>query len=66
MEAVRCLKCGETRWTLFRAQVKRPPNRPCEACGGPTVIERRHPGASPRPPFTERRDSTPPSGLART
>jgi hypothetical protein len=56
MEAVRCLRCGETRWTLFRASLNRLETSPCEACGGPTVLERRRPGAAPRRPFVERRD----------
>jgi hypothetical protein len=29
--------------------------QPCEVCGGPTVIERRHPGAGPRVLPFERR-----------
>jgi len=29
--------------------------QPCEMCGGPTVIERRHPGAGPRVLPFERR-----------
>ena len=67
MEAVRCLRCGETRWTLFASAVNRPTEEPCEACGGPTVVERRRPGAAPRKPFVERRDRmVPPSRLAGT
>ena len=68
MEAVRCLRCGETRWTLFRTAVNHTETEPCEACGGPTVLERRRPGAAPRRPFVERRDRgpapAPPSTLA--
>jgi hypothetical protein len=56
MEAVRCLRCGETRWALFRASYERMLSRPCEACGGETAAERRRPGASLREPLTERRD----------
>jgi hypothetical protein len=67
MDAVRCLRCGETRWTLFRSPVNRPAEAPCDACGGPTVIERRRPGAAPRRPFVERRDRMlPPSPLTGT
>jgi hypothetical protein len=67
MDAVRCLRCGETRWTLFRGS-GRDPCGPCEACGGPTVRERRRPGNTPTRPFVERRDRGtlpgPPSRLA--
>jgi hypothetical protein len=68
MEAVRCLHCGETRWSLFRKAQGRKADEPCAACGGPTVVERRRPGAAPRMPFVERRDvhlPRPPSRLAR-
>ena len=57
MEAVRCLRCGETRWALFKASYDRLLSRPCEVCGGKTAPERRRPGASRRPPLIERRDS---------
>ena len=55
MDAVRCLQCGETRWTLLRVPTQPVAGRPCELCGGPTVRERRRPGASRRPPVLERR-----------
>jgi len=67
MEAVRCLHCGETRWTLFRTAQGLKSDSPCAACGGPVVVERRRPGAAPRIPFVERRDlrvPKPPSRLA--
>jgi hypothetical protein len=58
MEAVRCLQCGATRWTLSHASLLRLLEESCEACGGgPTVLERRRPGASPRGPLIERRHS---------
>ena len=44
MEAVRCTRCGETRWSLFPSTVERALALPCELCGGPTVLERRRPG----------------------
>jgi hypothetical protein len=65
MDAVRCLRCGETRWTLFRAAAEPLPGRPCELCGGPTVRERRRPGASRRPPVLERRGAQERTGPAR-
>ncbi len=57
MEAVRCLRCGETRWSLFSGSFQRLLDEPCQACGGETVIERRRPGTGARRPFVERRDS---------
>jgi hypothetical protein len=56
MDAVRCLRCGETRWSLFSGSFKRLLDEPCQACGGETVIERRRPGSGARRPFVERRD----------
>jgi len=44
MEAVRCTRCGETRWSLFQGTAERALALPCEVCGGPTVPERRRPG----------------------
>jgi hypothetical protein len=69
MDAVRCLHCGETRWTLFRALPGRRSDALCAACGGEVVVERRRPGSAPRMPFPERRDlrgPRPPSRLAGT
>ena len=57
MDAVRCLKCGETRWTLFGLAETRAETPACELCGGPTVRERRRPGRSRRGPLVERRDA---------
>jgi hypothetical protein len=48
MEAVRCTRCGETRWSLFSSSQEMALERPCEVCGGPTVAERRHPGTAGR------------------
>jgi hypothetical protein len=56
MDAVRCLQCGETRWSLFGGAAERLAGEPCQACGGETVVERRRPGTRPRQPFVERRD----------
>ncbi len=54
MEAVRCVSCGETRWSLF-GNAK--PGEPCRSCGGQTVPERRRPGAGVRrTTVVERRD----------
>ena len=55
MHAVRCLQCGETRWSLFAATPERLLGRPCEACGGKTALERRRPGRRTGPPAVERR-----------
>lgn len=59
MEAVRCLECGATRWTLFGATFAHLLDEPCEVCGGKTVIERRRPGTGAARPFMERRDLEP-------
>jgi hypothetical protein len=53
--AVRCLQCGETRWTLFPSSLEHSLERPCELCGGETVLERRRPGSGPRRLAVERR-----------
>lgn len=45
MDAVRCLRCGATRWTLLPGSLEQRLSEPCEACGGPVVLERRRPGA---------------------
>jgi hypothetical protein len=44
MDGVRCLRCGDTRWTLLAGSLERLLSEPCEVCGGPVVLERRHPG----------------------
>jgi hypothetical protein len=56
MQAVRCLKCGETRWSLFSGSFEHLLSEPCQVCGGETVVERRRPGTSLREPMIERRD----------
>jgi hypothetical protein len=48
MDAVRCLRCGETRWTFLSGTLERLLADPCEACGGKVVGERRRPGADHR------------------
>jgi hypothetical protein len=55
MEAVRCMQCGETRWSLFPGSFTHALEAPCEVCGGETVIERRRPGAGPGRLEVERR-----------
>jgi hypothetical protein len=55
MEAVRCIECGETRWSLFPGSLAHSLDGPCELCGGETVIERRRPGAGPEQLDVERR-----------
>jgi hypothetical protein len=56
MDAVRCLNCGETRWSLFSETFERLLSEPCPVCGGDTVVERRRPGTSLRRPLVERRN----------
>jgi len=58
MHGVRCLACGETRWSLFGRSVEEL-LRPCELCGGETAVERRRPGAGPPRLAEERRAETP-------
>jgi DNA-directed RNA polymerase subunit RPC12/RpoP len=62
MDAVRCLNCGETRWTLFSGSLARLLGEPCQSCGGRMVLERRRPGTSGPAPVVERRDR---AGVAR-
>jgi len=54
--AVRCLTCGETRWSLFAGSLEHVLEEPCPACGGETVAERRRPGNFPRKQVLERRE----------
>jgi hypothetical protein len=61
MDAVRCLNCGATRWTLFSGTLERLLAEPCQECGGETVVERRRPGGVRRPPLVERRDRQAPT-----
>jgi hypothetical protein len=56
VDAVRCLECGATRWTMFGATFEHLLDEPCEVCGGKTVAERRRPGTGAARPFMERRD----------
>jgi hypothetical protein len=56
VDAVRCLECGATRWTMFGATLEHLLDEPCEVCGGTTVVERRRPGTGARRPLPERRD----------
>jgi hypothetical protein len=46
MEAVRCTRCGETRWSLLPDALAHLLAAPCELCGGKTTIERRRPGTA--------------------
>jgi hypothetical protein len=55
MEAVRCLRCGETRWSLFPGSFAHSLEASCEICGGDMVVERRRPGAGPDELDVERR-----------
>ena len=59
VDAVRCLECGATRWTMFGATLEHLLDEPCEVCGGKTVVERRRPGTGVAKPFMERRDVEP-------
>jgi hypothetical protein len=67
MDAVRCLRCGDTRWTFRPESLERLLSEPCEACGGPVVLERRRPGSGRSRPRVERRHADrriPPRTLA--
>jgi hypothetical protein len=64
MDAVRCLNCGDTRWSLSARSFERLLREPCQACGGKTAVERRRPGGASREPLVERRDRQPLSGTA--
>ena len=41
MNAVRCLECGDVRWSFLGLTTKEPAR--CELCGGAMVTERRRP-----------------------
>jgi hypothetical protein len=58
MDAVRCLACGDTRWTLFPGSLEHQLHEPCRVCGGRVAVERRHPGARGGK-LRERRDAAP-------
>ena len=53
MDAIRCLDCGDVRWSLMGLK-----GRPvaCEMCGGETVPERRRPTSGAPIALGERRD----------
>ena len=53
MEAIRCLDCGDVRWSLMG--LKGRPGR-CTMCGGEMVAERRRPATGPHTTPSERRD----------
>jgi hypothetical protein len=55
MEAVRCLRCGATRWSYRSGTLRHLLSEPCEDCGGPVVSERRRPGSRHDAPLVERR-----------
>jgi hypothetical protein len=55
MEAVRCMQCGGTRWSLLPGSLNHLLDEPCDLCGGQHVIERRRPGAGPERLDVERR-----------
>jgi hypothetical protein len=55
MEAVRCLRCGATRWSYRPGTLHHLLTEPCEDCGGPVVRERRRPGSRHDPVLVERR-----------
>ena len=53
MFGLRCMECGEVRWTLFGRPTETDPT--CPVCGAEMVEERRHPGRFTRD-AVERRD----------
>ena len=55
MRAVRCVECGETRWSLFQGTFANLLAKPCPACGGETVPERRQPGTRALEPLARER-----------
>jgi hypothetical protein len=59
MDAVRCLSCGETRWSFLAGTLERKLTEPCEACGGKVVRERRRPGTVHHVLDDERRERSP-------
>jgi hypothetical protein len=56
MDAVRCLQCGATRWSIRPGTLQRLLAERCEDCGGPVVRERRRPGAQHGALPVERRE----------
>jgi hypothetical protein len=59
MDAVRCLQCGETRWSFLSGTLERLLAEPCESCGGRVVRERRRPGTAHTVLLRERRERGP-------
>lgn len=53
MDAIRCLECGDVRWSLIGLHG---PLGTCELCGGEMVPERRRPSVTGGRPPVERRD----------
>jgi hypothetical protein len=60
MDAIRCLDCGDVRWSLMGLRGR---SSPCVMCGGETVPERRRP-ATGTVDREERRDLMVPSRSA--
>jgi len=58
MQAVRCLDCGATRWTLSGASLEHLLDEPCEMCGGEVAVERRRPGTRATRLVVERREAS--------
>jgi hypothetical protein len=56
MDAIRCLDCGDVRWSLIG--LKGGPGT-CEICDGEMVPERRRPAGTGRFQPSERRDLVP-------
>lgn len=54
MNAIRCMECGDTRWSLFSLGSRDP--GACELCGGQMTRERRRPERGARRQGAERRD----------
>ena len=57
MRALRCTRCGDTRWSLsgFQARPGVYVQHRCELCGGEMVEERRQPNHGPATLHLERR-----------
>jgi transcription elongation factor Elf1 len=57
MRALRCTRCGDTRWSIcgFRARAGVLVIHRCELCGGEMVEERRQPNHGPARLVRERR-----------
>lgn len=56
MDAIRCLDCGDVRWSLMGLKGRA---GKCTMCGGEMVPERRRPAAGARLRRGERRDLFP-------